>query len=414
MGNTPKLRFAGFEGDLEERKLRELMTFQNGFNGSQDSFGDGIPLISVMDVLATDFITYDSIRGCARLSPEEQERFSVKFGDVLFQRSSENYEDAGSSNIYLDREKPASFGGFVIRGRKTVEYDPIYMRYLLSSALVRGQIMSKAQGAQHINVSQDILSSLSIHIPTMQEQAQIGKSIYNLDQLITLHQHKCKVLETAKRFYLQNIFPQKDERTPKMRFDGFTGDWEQRKLKDVIISFEYGLNAAAKEFDGTNKYLRITDIDDDSRFFRTDDLTSPDTDLSIADNYLLHEGDVLFARTGASVGKSFIYRESDGRVYFAGFLIMARVKPGYCADFIFQNTLTTQYKKFIQITSQRSGQPGVNAKEYGEYSFLMPNYTEQERIGNFLYRIDNLITLHHRKVNTLQTMKQFLLQNMFV
>ena len=190
--------------------------------------------------------------------------------------------------------------------------------------------------------------------------------------------------------------------------------WEQRKLKDIASSFEYGLNAAAKEFDGENKYLRITDIDDATRAFKDDDLTSPDTDLSLSDNYRLQEGDVLFARTGASVGKSFIYRESDGLVYFAGFLIRTRIKPEYSAEFIFQNTLSSQYEKYIQITSQRSGQPGVNAHEYGEYSFLMPDYPEQKRIGNFLHRIDNLITLHQRKLEKLKNIKKSMLEKMFV
>ena len=100
-----------------------------------------------------------------------------------------------------------------------------------------------------------------------------------------------------------------------------TRDWEQRKFGDIAQSFEYGLNAPAKEYDGTNKYLRITDIDDVSRKFNTDNLTSPDIELSTAKNYRLLNGDILFARTGASVGKSFIYRDSDGIVYFAGFLI---------------------------------------------------------------------------------------------
>ena len=180
-------------------------------------------------------------------------------------------------------------------------------------------------------------------------------------------------------------------------YGSFVFSWEQRKLKDIASTFEYGLNAAAKEFDGVNKYLRITDIDDASHAFRNDDLTSPDTDLSVADNYRLQEGDVLFARTGASVGKSFIYRKNDGLVYFAGFLIRARIKPEYSAEFIFQNTLSSQYEKYIQITSQRSGQPGVNAQEYGEYSLLMPDYQEQKTIGSFLHQIDNLITLHQRE-----------------
>lgn len=201
---------------------------------------------------------------------------------------------------------------------------------------------------------------------------------------------------------------------PEIRFDGFIEAWEQRKLGEVASSFEYGLNAAAKEFDGVNKYLRITDIDDSSRVFKDDDLTSPDTNLSTASNYLLHDGEILFARTGASVGKSFIYRESDGLVYFAGFLIRAKIKPEYDPEFVFQNTLGVPYEKYIQITSQRSGQPGVNAQEYGEYTFLVPEYAEQKKIGGFLRQIDDLLTLHQCKYEKLKQIKKSMLEKMFV
>ena len=187
--------------------------------------------------------------------------------------------------------------------------------------------------------------------------------------------------------------------------------WEQRKLGDIASSFEYGLNAAAKEYDGVNKYLRITDIDDSSHAFRADDLTSPDIDLSSAENYRLQEGDILFARTGASVGKTYIYKEFDGLVYFAGFLIRAKIKPEYDAEFVFQNTLCSTYEKYIQITSQRSGQPGVNAQEYAEYSFSLPCYTEQKKIGNLLRQIDDLITLHQRKLEKLKLSKNLCLKN---
>ncbi|MCI6061590.1 MAG: restriction endonuclease subunit S [Dorea sp.] len=206
---------------------------------------------------------------------------------------------------------------------------------------------------------------------------------------------------------------EENRKKPQVRFDGYTDDWEQRKLGEVASSFEYGLNAAAKEFDGVNKYLRITDIDDSSRVFKDDDLTSPDTDLSTASNYQLHDGEILFARTGASVGKSFIYRESDGLVYYAGFLIRAKLKPEYDSEFVFQNTLGAPYEKYIQITSQRSGQPGVNAQEYAEYTFLVPDYAEQKKIGGFLRQIDNLITLHQRKHNKLVDVKKSMLEKMF-
>ena len=200
---------------------------------------------------------------------------------------------------------------------------------------------------------------------------------------------------------------------PKIRFKGFTKDWEQRKLVDIASSFEYGLNAAAKEYDEENKYIRITDIDDNTHEFLTDNLTSPDIDLTGADNYKLTKGDILFARTGASVGKSYIYRISDGLVYYAGFLIRARIKEEYDEEFVFQNTLTDRYNKYIAVTSQRSGQPGVNAQEYSEFEIKVPKKEEQTKIGIYFRNLDHLITLHQRKCEQTKNLKKYMLQKMF-
>lgn len=188
-----------------------------------------------------------------------------------------------------------------------------------------------------------------------------------------------------------------DMAKPKIRFKGYTDDWEQRKLGEIAFSFEYGLNAAAKEYDGENKYIRITDIDNNTHEFLTYNLTSPDIDLTDAENYKLAEGDILLARTGASVGKSYIYRDSDGLVYYAGFLIRARIREEYDAEFVFQSTLTDKYNKYIAVTSQRSGQPGMNAQEYSEFEILVPEKEEQTKIGTYFRILDHLITLHQRK-----------------
>ena len=184
-------------------------------------------------------------------------------------------------------------------------------------------------------------------------------------------------------------------------------------MGEMASSFEYGLNAAAKEYDGENKYIRITDIEDESREFNQSNVTSPDIDLENAENYKLAKGDILFARTGASVGKSYIYKDSDGLVYYAGFLIRVRIKDEYDAEFIFQNTLTDRYNKYIAVTSQRSGQPGVNAQEYSEFEIQVPKKEEQTKIGTYFRSLDHLITLHQHKYKKLKN-KEFMLQNMFV
>ena len=205
----------------------------------------------------------------------------------------------------------------------------------------------------------------------------------------------------------------KEQQIPAIRFKGFTDAWEQRKLEELAESFNYGLNASAMEFDGENKYIRITDIDEQSHKFIQSGLTSPNIDLLNADDYLLKEGDILFARTGASVGKSYQYEPLDGKVYFAGFLIRARIKPEFDPSFIFQNTLTEKYNNFIKVTSQRSGQPGVNAQEYANFSILIPSRGEQVKLGNFFKQLDDTIALHQRQLNKYNKLKKTLLQKMF-
>ena len=184
-------------------------------------------------------------------------------------------------------------------------------------------------------------------------------------------------------------------------------------MGDIAASFEYGLNAAACEYDGENKYLRITDIDDNTREFRVEDLTSPQADLAASAGYLLSEGDLLFARTGASVGKTYLYRPFDGKVFFAGFLIRAKIGDNADPEFVFQSTLTDRYRKYVSITSQRSGQPGVNAQEYSDFELPLPSQSEQKQIGSLLHGLDNLITLHQRKFDQLAVLKKALLDKMF-
>ena len=202
---------------------------------------------------------------------------------------------------------------------------------------------------------------------------------------------------------------------PKIRFMNFNDKWKYIILSEISNSIEYGLNASAKNFDGIHKYLRITDIDDSSRLFLTDKLSSPDVNITEEDyeNYKLQKNDLLFARTGASVGKTYLYRESDGEVYYAGFLIRARLRDSFDGNFVFQQTLTDKYKQFIEITSQRSGQPGDNGKEYGDWKIGMTSYSEQSAIGSLFRTLDDLLASYKDNLANYQSLKATMLSKMF-
>ena len=202
---------------------------------------------------------------------------------------------------------------------------------------------------------------------------------------------------------------------PKIRFINFNDKWKYKTLDEISNAIEYGINAPAKDFDGIHKYLRITDIDDTSRLFLNVKLSSPDVNFTEEnyENYKLQKNDLLFARTGASVGKTYLYRESDGEVYYAGFLIRARLYDSYDGNFVFQQTFTDKYKQFVDITSQRSGQPGVNGKEYGDWKIGITSYSEQSAIGSLFRTFDDLLSNYKENLANYQSLKATMLSKMF-
>lgn len=149
------------------------------------------------------------------------------------------------------------------------------------------------------------------------------------------------------------------------------------------------------------------------RTFNLDNLKSPTGNLSGKEEYLIRKEDIVFARTGASVGKSYLHKEIIKDVYFAGYLIRIRSKNGIEPKFIFYNTLTSEYKKFVKITSARSGQPGINANEYKSYKLYTPNYSEQKSIGKMLSKIDKIITLEQEKLAYYELIRENILSKVF-
>ncbi|KAF0505166.1 restriction endonuclease subunit S [Pediococcus pentosaceus] len=202
-------------------------------------------------------------------------------------------------------------------------------------------------------------------------------------------------------------------KVPQIRFNGYSDAWVQRNLAELSDGFSYGLNAAAKEYDGVHGYLRITDIDEVSHLFSPEGITSPDVPEDQLTDYQMDEQSIVYARTGASTGKTYIYRDSDGELYYAGFLIRQKVNKENSAQFVYQNTLTTAWERHVQVMSQRSGQPGINAQEVGRFELSVPEKAEQDKIADLFKNLDSLIAANQRKVDLLKEQKKGYLQKMF-
>lgn len=260
----------------------------------------------------------------------------------------------------------------------------------------------------NLNVKE--ITNVSIPFPCAEEQQKIASFFSTLDQKIEINERKLEALEKLKKGLMQKVFSQ------EIRFRTNEGcyfpEWETKHLSEIVESISYGLNAAAVKFDGKNRYLRITDINERTNKYNSINPVSPS--CTADKKYLLKEGDIVFARTGNSVGKTYIYEKSDGDLYYAGFLIRARVNNDICPYFIFIQTLTNKYKKWVDIMSKRSGQPGINSEEYGNLEVVLPCREEQELIASLFTKFDSKIDKVITKINHLKKLKQGFMQQMFV
>ena len=210
--------------------------------------------------------------------------------------------------------------------------------------------------------------------------------------------------------------------TSKLRFPEFRNapGWRTVPLGQLLSrSPEYGINAPAVPYsECLPTYLRITDIDDNGRFIREGKVS---VGVPVSEENYLSDGDIVLARTGASVGKSYRHREADGRLVFAGFLIRVRPNADTLVPTLLANYLTTRpYWDWVRATSARSGQPGINGSKYATLPVPIPKsdaehdgVAEQRKIAACLSSLDELIAAEGRKLEALKAHKQALMQQLF-
>ena len=235
--NVPPLRFPEFSGEWEEHTLSEYLEFKNGLNPDAKRIGSGLPFISVMDILSEGVITHDNLRGKVNATEKEIECFGVKDGDLLFQRSSETLEDVGRANVYMDN-RTAIYGGFVIRGRKIGNYDPLFFKYLLATPLARKRTCRMGAGAQHFNIGQEGLSKISLYFPSIEEQRKIAGFLSLIDERIATQNKIIEDLKKLKSAIRKKIFSLlKDEYTKSFEINQLL-DYEQPTAY-IVANDEY-------------------------------------------------------------------------------------------------------------------------------------------------------------------------------
>jgi len=400
--NIPVLRFKEFIGKWEVKKLSELLEFKNGINASKEQYGKGVKFINVLDILNNDYITYDSIIGSVDVDESIFAKYPVNYGDILFQRSSETREEVGTACVYLDSNKTATFGGFVIRGKKIGEYNPIFLNKLLKTDLSRNEITSKSGGSTRYNVGQETLSSVALPFPSLPEQQKIASFLSAIDEKIHQLTRKKELLEQCKKGVMQQLF------SGKLRFMDENGKWysrwEEKRLEDVCAFFSGGTPVSTKKsfYSGTIPFIGSGNIYDSEVFsFISEEA------LNNSSAKMVEKGDLLYALYGANSGEVAISK-IKGAINQAILCIRSNEKVEYLYYVLLFN------KEKIVSKYLQGGQGNLSANIIKRLKYRFPSLIEQQKIATYLSSIDTKIETVATQITQTQTFKKGLLQQMFV
>ena len=254
----------------------------------------------------------------------------------------------------------------------------------------------------------------SILVPAILEQKKIGTYLKKIDNLITLHQRKLDQLKTLKKYFLQNMFPAKGEKVPRIRFKGFTGDWEQRKVTELGYIYIGLVTTMTSHYSNHGTLLiRNSDIKDSCFEFDKKPIFL-DEEFAKQNASRRHQvGDVITVHTGDIGTSAVITEKEEGSIGFAT-IVTRPYKEKITSEYLCTYLNTDTHKNFALNISTGDGRNNYNLKDYYECVVPVPRIKEQIKIADFINALNNLITLHQRKLNQLQTMKKFMLQNLFI
>lgn len=401
--NVPTLRFPEFDGDWESKTLGEFFTFKNGVNADKSAYGTGRKFINVLDIISEAPITSDNIIGSVEISDREFEKNEVRYGDILFQRSSETREEVGQSNVYVDHENTATFGGFVIRGRPRTTIEPEYFHNLLKTWRVRKDMTARSGGSTRYNVGQESLSVVPITLaPSRPEQRKIARFLRAADERTAQLTRKKALLEDYKKGCMHQLFSE------SIRFKDDQGndfpDWEEKRLGDFVTAFSGGTPSSSNRayYDGDIPFIGSGDIS-----ARQVEQHISDVALSSSSAKLVNAGDLLYALYGATSGEVAISRIS-GAINQA----VLCIRSGENTEFLLQWLRHSKGK--ITATYLQGGQGNLSGKIVKALRIPLPHPDEQQKIGDFLSAIDTKIDLVAQELEHAKAFKKGLLQQMFV
>ncbi|EBD1504716.1 restriction endonuclease subunit S [Listeria monocytogenes] len=389
--SVPIIRFKGFYEAWEQRKLEELAAFSKGSGYTKNDLVEkGMPLVlygrlyTKYEIIITEVNTFTKMKDKSVIS---------KGNEVVVPSSGETAKD-------ISRASVIGAEGFILGGDLNIikpkrELNSIFLALTISNGEQQKEIIKRAQGKSVVHVYNTDLKQVKLSYPTFNEQEKIGSFFRQLDNAIALHQRKLDALKLMKKAFLQQMFPNSEEKVPRLRFVNFDEEWEQRMLNEIANRYDnlrVPITASAR-ISGTTPYYGANGIQDYVEGFT-------------------HDGEfILVAEDGANDVKNYPVQYVNGKIWVNNHAHVLQAKENKHDNKFLMNAI-----KMLKIEPflVGGGRAKLNSDVMMTLIVKLPCYEEQKKIGTFLQRLDNAITLHKNKINKLSSLKKTYLQNMFI
>ena len=381
---SPKIRFKGFDGDWEQRKLGGVCEITMGQSPDGSTYSD----------TPSDYILVQGNADlkdgwvCPRIWTTQKTK-TAEAGDLIMSvRAPAGAMGKTAYNVVLGRGVAGIKGNeFIFQTLVKMDSDGYWKKL--------------AAGSTFESINSDVVKTAEIKIPQVKEQEEIGAYFSNLDHLITLHQKKCEQLTILKKYMLQKMFPQNGSDKPEIRFDGFTDDWEQRKLSELAtmharIGWQ---NLRTSEFLDAGDYMLITgtDFEDGKVNYSTCHYVEKER-YDQDKNIQIKNGNILITKDGTLGKVAYVEGLSLPATLNAGvFNVEVKDENETDSKYLFQFLKAPFLMDYVSKKATGGTIKHLNQNILVDFPIAMPNKAEQVRIGEYFSNLDNLITLHQRK-----------------
>ena len=393
--------------EWKKTQLGAVMDFKNGLNTEKSNYGNGVKFVNVMDVFKNDILTEDKIIGRINLDPKKIEDNLLEYGDILFNRTSETYDEIAISAVYLDN-KPATFGGFVIRGRPIKEtFDPNYSVYAFQSFDFRNQVIKLGQGAVRANIGQKDLAKVNFLIPPIEEQKKIAEILSTWDKAIETVEKLVANSQQQKKALMQHLLTgQKrllDDNSVK-----FGDTWENVKLGSIADMNSGGTpkSSVPEFYDGEIPWVSIADMTNHGKWISKTQRNLTQLGLENSSARLYPKHTVLYAMY-ASIGECSI-----AKVELTSSQAILGIRPKSNLDYEFLYFYLSSLKDKIKLQGQQGTQSNLNAGMVKDFKINLPSLKEQEKIAQALTLADQEIDIYQQQLDKLKLEKKALMQQL--